>query len=454
MWPSRKKIQDKKNNLSKPCIHVKAQSKTAYFSHENRLVLGLIFTVLLIQCLTIALVWNLNWSLLSICTLVFGLFYPLIWLSWRCYRFWRDTIMQLTTYTQVLKEGEYNLSFKTSHPNNLLHELQREISSLAQSHYKKKKQDQSLESLLNHILDSWPIPVCLFDEDHKLSYRNMAMKDIIKQPMLMGTTAGDLGFSLLDGNFKHAQFNQQWQCQSISYSYQAKQCYIFSALNISQQLQQQQSITQQNLIRVLTHELRNSLTPMASMADTLLSNDHFNEQQVRLVLERIQIRSDRLLCFIEQYSQLSQLPSPECTWFDFNELVIEAQSMTSGECKVNFQGNSRCYADMNQMSQVLINIFKNSREACEESLCCINITTHYINNKQVIEILDNGRGFANLKNALTPFYTTKKSGSGIGLSLCAEIIANHLGELSVGNNQSGGAKIIIEIPTDNKINLS
>ena len=101
----------------------------------------------------------------------------------------------------------------------------------------------------------------------------------------------------------------------------------FSALDISQPLHQQQSVTQQNLIRVLAHELRNSLTPMASMADTLLCNDSFNEEQVRMVLGRFKQRSERLLSFIEQYSQLSQLPTPKSTWFNFNNLLDEAKAM-------------------------------------------------------------------------------------------------------------------------------
>ncbi|WP_033091908.1 sensor histidine kinase [Colwellia psychrerythraea] len=427
-------------------------------SHEQWLIFGLSSTLLIILSLVIALTSTLGWSLLASATLVFFLCYPLIWLAWRSYNFWRQAIMQLTTYTQVIREGETNLRFKVQHPDNLLAELQQEISALATGNEHKLQQNQTLDNVLSHILDSWPIPVCLFDENNQLSYRNIAMKDKIQQPMLVGTAATDLGFVLENGNLTHSQFNQQWQCQSISYLFQQKKCHIFSALDISQPLHQQQSNTQQNLIRVLAHELRNSLTPMASMADTLLSNDSFNEAQVRLVLSRIKQRSNRLLSFIEQYSQLSQLPAPQSTWFDFNDLLDEAKAMITAPCTISYQGSSQCYADEQQMAQILINIFKNAQEACDEECCEIQVSLYhrqessqgYQQTKQVIEINDNGPGFANLDNALTPFYTTKSHGSGIGLSLCAEITRNHGGDFILENTKNG-AKITLSWPADKKV---
>jgi len=414
-------------------------------SHERWLALGLTTTAVVILILCAALTHSLGWSKLATATIIFFLAYPLIWLTSSCYHFWRQAIMQLTTYTQIIREGETNLRFKVQHPDNLLAGLQKEISALALGNERKVQQNQTLENVLSHILDSWPIPVCLFDENNLLSYRNIAMKEKIQQPMLIGTSAQDLGFKLESDNLSHSQFNQQWQCQSVSYLFQQKRCHIFSALDISQPLHQQQSITQQNLIRVLAHELRNSLTPMASMADTLLCNDNFNEDQVRMVLSRIKQRSDRLLSFIEQYSQLSHLPVPQASWFDLKEVLDEAKAMITEPCTVHFQGNAQCFADIQQMAQILINIFKNAQEACDKEHCKITVSTFYQQGKQVIEVTDNGPGFSNLDNALTPFYTTKSHGSGIGLSLCAEITRNHGGEFSLENTESG-AKIVMSWP--------
>jgi two-component system nitrogen regulation sensor histidine kinase NtrY len=420
-------------------------------NHEKALIFALSSLVLLIISLIGALTLNLGWSLLGVTTLLFILAYPLIWLAWRCYAFWCQAIMQLTTFTQVLKEGEQNLRFKHQHPDNLLLSLQKEITGLAQLNLAKSQQHQSLDNLLSHILDAWSVPVCLFDENLQLSYRNTAMNEQIQQPMLLGSFANDLGFNHQDGQLTHPKFDQQWQCQSIQYFQGNQKHWLFSALNISQLLNRNSSLTQQNLIRVLGHELRNSLTPMASMTDTLLSADELNEQQTRLVLSRIHKRSNRLLSFISEYSKLTQLPLPKLEWFDLIEIIDEAKLLVIEQlCTIEFQGNEKCFGDVEQIAQVIINLVKNSQEANENTQTKIMIKAYYKQGQQIIEIADNGPGFSNFNNVLTPFYTTKSGGSGIGLSLCAEIIKNHFGQLRVGNihhlEKITGAKVSMQWP--------
>jgi len=415
-------------------------------SHENWLITGLTLTVTVILALIVALTYSYQWSLLAIATLVFTLLYPMIWIAWQCYQFWSQTIKHLTTYTQILREGEHNLRLKQQHKKNLLLGLQIEIETLAKANIESSLQSQTVDNLVSRILDSWSIPVCLFDENLRLSYRNLAMNEQLQQPMLVGALYSDLGFELTNDNFIHGQFDNRWQCQSISYLHNDKKCWLFSAFDISQPLHQHQSLTQQNLIRVLAHELRNSLTPMSSMADTLLTSSQLDEQQTRLVLSRIRQRSDRLLSFIGQYSQLTQLPKPKATWFDIKELLAEAKSMTKGSLDVQFQGNDKCYGDIEQVSQILINVFKNAQEACQQDLCIMTVKTFSTQQNQVIEIYDNGPGFSNLENVLTPFYTTKSHGSGIGLSLCAEITRNHSGQLKVENLSPHGAKVCLSWP--------
>lgn len=94
----------------------------------------------------------------------------------------------------------------------------------------------------------------------------------------------------------------------------------------------------------------------------------------------------------------------------------------------------------------MINLLKNAFEACDSNNSEIDVKAYHQQQLQVIEVSDNGPGFANLDNVLTPFYTTKQHGSGIGLSLCAEIVRNHGGQLKVANNTNGGAKITMQWP--------
>lgn len=417
-------------------------------SHEKWLVTGLSIVVISILALVAALTWQIGWSVLASLTLLFILSYPLIWLAWRCYSFWCQAIMQLTTYTQVLNENESNLSFKKQHPDNLLLDLQKEIYQLSTKKLVKSTEQQTLNHIISNILDAWPIPVCLFDQHLRLLYRNEAMNQQIAQPMLLNSTAESLGFSLNHEQLHHEKFNDKWQSQTINYSLdneQKEKQWLFTSINISPLLNQQQSHNQQNLIRVLSHELRNSLTPMYSMTDTLLCNDTLNETQTRKVLSRIQQRSQRLLTFISEYSQLTQLPSPKVRWFSFFELIDEAKSMIdTHNCQVTINGSEQCFGDRAQLTQVMINILKNAQQVQAE--ISVDINLYHNNDQQIIEVNDTGPGFANLANVLTPFYTTKSDGSGIGLALCVEIIHNHNGQLQVANNDKGGAKILMTWP--------
>jgi two-component system nitrogen regulation sensor histidine kinase NtrY len=422
-------------------------------SQERWLITALSTTVVIFLSLITALSYSLQWDWLAITTLDFLLAYPLIWSAWRIYGFWCLSIRDITSYTQVLKEGEQNLHFKKQHPDNLLFALQQEITSLVVAHQNKLHQNQSLDHLLSRMLDAWSVPICLFDEQLKLTYRNDAMNDKLQQPMLLGSSAEQLGFKLVNGAMYHTKFDTFWQNQTIHYSSPtAQKHWLFSAFDVSHVLQQKQTLTQQNLIRVLSHELRNSLTPMSSMTDTLLTLDKLDDKQTRLVLSRIHQRSERLLAFISEYSKLAQLPQPKMQWFNFKDAINEAKSMMDEKkCHVDFQGNEQCFADINQIIQVLINIFKNALEATEKSNIRIEIKAYYQQNQQIIELYDDGPGFANLNNVLTPFYTTKQHGSGIGLSLCTEIIRNHGGQLIVENRQENsditGAKILMCWPT-------
>ncbi|MDK1288439.1 sensor histidine kinase [Pseudoalteromonas umbrosa] len=387
---------------------------------------------------------------MAIGTLAFALSYPLVWGARQIYLFWRQSIIQLALYAQSVKDGEQNIHLRQRVGDGLLYDLQKEIYLLAEASLARLKQGQTLNCVISQILDSWPVPVCLFDQDLKLTYRNATMNALIHQPMLVGQMAKELGFIKRNAKFYHPKFDDKWQSQTIRFIHQGHKHWLFSAVDISQVLRQKKSITQQNLVRVLGHELRNSLTPMSSMTDTLLASKQLDESATRLVLTRINQRSNRLLSFVDEYSRLAQLPPVKCDWFDINTLIDEVRTIIDeSKVVITFQGNEQCFGDLGQLIQVLINLVKNAKEACEETISEVSIKAFCHQQKQTIIISDNGPGFSNLNNVLTPFYTTKKEGSGIGLSLCNEIVCNHNGYMEVANHQTKGAKITLVWPIMN-----
>jgi len=402
-------------------------------TYESRLSIGLICNGAVITLLSLSIGYILNWSLLALLTLGFVLFMTLSFISTIIYQHWRLSMMNLTSYAQLLGEGVGNVSPIKNTQDGLICELQHEINNLASS----KGQTNHTASILtlSALMDEWKLAIAVFDEQHRLVYRNAAMLAELKLPMLIGTDASRSGFIKNHNNqgLHHTYFNQQWQTQHLSFDDNGQRLWLFSATNIRQSLQAHESVIQQNLIRVFSHELRNSLTPMASMTDTLLSMEDLDANQTKLVLSRIHQRSSHLLDFIGRYADLSRISAPNFAWFDVTTLVDEAKTVLPNDAIVIIKGEKRCFGDRSQLSMVFTNLFKNALQACVNDPLILELKVFVENTSQTIELTDNGAGFTNLDNALTPFYSTKAQGSGIGLALCREIVHQHGGQLSVSN---------------------
>lgn len=415
-------------------------------THERKLQLGLFINASLIILLSVIIASQFQWSTLAISTLVFVLFLTLAFVSYSYYEHWRQTLMNLTSYTQLLSEGVTNVAPLLNNTNGLIDELQIEINNLATS---KAMRSGSTSKTLSALMDEWPIAVALFNQQQQLIYRNPAMLETLKLPLLIGTTAAQNGFTAHDNNgeLKHPDFNQQWQMQNLWFSDEEQRIQMLTATNIGQSLRAHESVIQENLIRVFSHELRNSLTPMESMTDTLLSQETPSPQNTKLVLTRINQRSKHLLEFINQYADLSRLSHPNLRWFEFKPLIDESKTVLPIHTKVIVKGEKRCFGDATQLSMVLINLFKNAFQAAADENLELNIALYHDNGFQFIEVVDNGLGFTNLKNATTPFYTTKQEGSGIGLALSREVVHQHGGQLIIENRgKTAGAKITLKWP--------
>lgn len=370
----------------------------------------------------------------------------LISISIKLYRTWDTLLLQLTNYVQLLRQGEHNNYFHTRKACGRLADLQLELSKLNDALKKARSPEQSVETVIENTFEKWPTPVCYFDEDLLLKYSNSAMHEEIRGSFLRGTSAFSLGFEREENQLKHRKFGEGWHCQTLAVARTGEIMQLFIAQNIAEPLRHSQSKAQQDLVRVLAHELRNSLTPVYSMTDTLLStNSDYDEQTVN-VLTRINERSRHLLRFIDDYSLLSKLPPPDKKWLDFLPLINDSKTGVLGDNELETKGSKKIYGDAAQISLLLTNLIKNSKDACKDN-CKITLSLYFIDNHQHLEISDNGPGFSNFDNILTPFYTTKKNGSGIGLPMCASITNNHDGKIEVENSINGGATIKITWPT-------
>ena len=228
------------------------------------------------------------------------------------------------------------------------------------------------------------------------------------------------------------------------------------------------------LVRVLTHEIMNSMTPIISLSATLCDNirnstvlDGNEElESVRLGVEIINRRSSSLLSFVENYRKLTRLAAPQKSCFTIKEFVDELQRLyTEPFIKFRIEGcdNATINADRTQLEQVVINLIKNALEACAEKARCIDessegytqeviltfgMDTEEGNQKAIIEVKDNGIGIIApaQEQIFVPFFTTKRNGSGIGLSLSKQIIVNHGGMIDVVSSEGEGCCVTISLP--------
>jgi len=228
--------------------------------------------------------------------------------------------------------------------------------------------------------------------------------------------------------------------------------------NIQPELQKQELEAWQNLTRVLRHEIMNSITPISSLTSTLreiLDHDMSRKENhwelkdegaddLREGLSTIENRSRGLIKFIDAYREYTSLPKPKMTTVRLKDLIEKVAQLMKNEIRktrIDFQFECKSeyltiQADVEMIEQVLINLLKNAIEALAETENPrLTLTGCYDDNAVKIEVTDNGPGIIKeaLEHIFVPFYTTKRTGSGIGLSLSRQIMQMHNGSLSVAS---------------------
>lgn len=230
---------------------------------------------------------------------------------------------------------------------------------------------------------------------------------------------------------------------------------LLSIQDIDDELNNQESESWNKLSHVLTHEIMNTIAPIISLSQTLVSYPELSVKAVR-GLHIIQEQSERLMEFTESFRHLSYLPQPEKQTFSLSDLLFELKELLSTDFEVNqiafiiecLPGSVFISGDKKQFSQVFLNLLKNAMQALEGSLEGI-ISIHMEQKEHVvINITDNGPGILPeiQEKVFIPFYTTKSEGMGIGLSLCKEIIRRHSGHLFIEESRPGKTVFRIELP--------
>ncbi|MEG2856359.1 sensor histidine kinase [Bacteroides sp.] len=251
---------------------------------------------------------------------------------------------------------------------------------------------------------------------------------------------------------------QEMAISSTLFVAQGKEQLLINLKNIHSVLERNEMEAWQKLIRVLTHEIMNSITPIISLSDTLTersASQSMNENEYRIMLQAMQTihrRSKGLLDFVENYRRLTRIPRPVCTYVNGNELLSDLQKLFM-EADIRFQlpdEEVTLYIDRAQIEQIVINLIKNAREACiriSHPEITVNLAKDAFGSI-VLTVRDNGEGILPevMDKIFVPFFTTKTTGSGIGLSLCKQLMNLHGGTITACSEKGKGSCFTLTFP--------
>jgi nitrogen fixation/metabolism regulation signal transduction histidine kinase len=385
-------------------------------------------------------------------------------------------IQTLANVVGALREEDYSFRARLAVQNDALGELSLEINTLADLLAKHRTGVIESEALLQRVVEEVDIPIFAFDPANKLRLVNSAGEKLLQRPsaQLRGHEASELGLdSALSCENEtlvqlHFSSNARWFCRRSSFRQQGVPHTLVVLSDVSRALREEERRAWQRLIRVMGHELNNSLAPIKSIAGSLnarLSETTLDDDQ-RQDFERgltiIEARAASLNRFLQAYRQLAQLPSPSLQRCSIAALVKRVAALESRvRLIVNEGPDVTLIADPDQLEQMFINLLRNAAEAVLEaganngskphSPAPVNedvIFAWKVNENDVLlTIEDSGPGLMNPSNVFVPFYTTKPQGSGIGLVLCRQIAEGHGGSLELANRiEHRGCIVRVRLP--------
>ena len=276
----------------------------------------------------------------------------------------------------------------------------------------------------------------------------------LPEALLIASTTNDIPIIRIEQNSTVLEM----AISCTKFATQGKEQQIISLKNIHSVLERNEMEAWQKLIRVLTHEIMNSITPIISLSETLSERgipEQLGEKEYSIILQAMQTihrRSKGLLEFVENYRRLTRIPAPVRTKVSIAELFMDLKKLFP-EKYIHFEtplSELNLYIDRAQIEQVLINLLKNAREACGKQAdknIRVTIITSPANNK-IMTVSDNGEGILPdvLDKIFVPFFSTKTTGSGIGLSLCKQIMTLHEGSINVKSESGKGSRFILTFP--------
>ncbi len=362
-------------------------------------------------------------------------------------------LQTLSNLLAALREGDFSVRGRAPHPDDALGEVMREVNTLGGTLREQRLGAMEATTLLRTVMYEIDVAIFAFDEHRRLRLVNRAGERLLAAPAerLAGLSAADLQLSAcLDGEPQstlQASFpggSGRWGIRRSRIREHGLPLDLVVISDLTRPLREQELQAWQRLVRVLGHELNNSLTPIKSIAgtlDTMLGRDTLPgdwREDMRRGLGVITARSESLSRFIGAYARLAKLPPPQPQRLEISNCVRRAVSLETRVPICLDEGPVvTVQADPDQLEQVLINLLRNAADACLPAGGRVRVGWQREGSMLEIDILDDGPGLSSTANLFVPFFTTKPGGSGIGLVLSRQIAEAHGGSLTLENRTDG-----------------
>jgi len=369
---------------------------------------------------------------------------------------------------EALREGDYSLRGSRARQNDAIGDVVWEINALSETLRQQRLRVEETLNLLSKVMSEIDIAVLTFDQDRRLRLVNAAGARLLARPVadLIGRSAAELGMldclaieheTTLNRSFPGA--SGRFGLRRVLFRQEGVPHELLVISDLSRALRQEERQAWQRLIRVLGHELNNSLAPIRSMAETLgsmISREplpHEWREDTHGGLNLIRDRADALSRFMLGYSALARLPAPERKPVDLGALVQRAARWEQRmPVRVEPGADVVVRVDSDQIEQALINLIKNAAEAMlslpDAAGGVVDVAWVTDIEQVFIRVLDRGPGLASTENLFVPFFTTKLGGSGVGLVLARQVAEAHGGSLSLENRSDGhGCIACLRLPS-------
>ena len=431
-------------------------------SFEDRILLWAFATGLPGVAVSLLLLWTgphprLTWTL-TIVVLV-----SWIWLATH----FRDRVVRplqtLANLLSAVREGDFSLRGRQPDELDALAEVVHEVNAIGEVLKEQRLGAVEAAALVHRIVGELDVAVLAFDDQDRLQLANRAAERLLgaKAEALVGRSAAELELAdLLTGSPAHLvnrtfpSGQGRWEVRRSQFREGGRPHPMLVISDLSQTLREEERQAFRRVIRVLGHEINNSLGPITSIASTLINlvgREPLPEDwkdDMRSGLDVIGDRSQALTRFMAAYARLARLPPPNIVELEIDSVVRRSAALeTRLPVYVEPGPKVALPGDPDQLGQLLINLIRNAVDAALVTRGTVGITWRMFQSHLEVRVIDEGQGLSNTENLFVPFYTTKPGGTGVGLALSRQIAEAHGGSLTLENRTpEPGCEAVLRLP--------